>query len=221
MKTINFEKTPGLGNVVKKAKAFCKLTKNMKSVSSKYIIGDFNIPLFHGLAGHKFSRICGFTFESNKPQIQHPIFQLVYVPKLKATMTRNDKGLSGWYCWEVISDQHRNITSISAMKTIYDFDVNAFFHSDMFEKCIPVFKSNINYVIDNQIKDLLLHTTDDAELRELKFYVNAIKESMKTIDDVQQFVIFTNDGKHNASSDDPNALANLAYNAHLNYSLKA
>jgi hypothetical protein len=70
------------------------------------------------------------------------------------------------------------------MKTMYDFDVNAFFHSDMFEKYIPIFKSNINYVIDNQINDLLLHTTDKTELRELKFYVNAIKESMNTIDDV-------------------------------------
>ena len=220
MKTVNFENTPGLGNVVKQAKPFCKLTKGMKSISSNYIIGDFNIPIFHGLAGHKFSRLCGFTFESNKTGISHPMFQIVYVPKLKATMKNNDKGLSGWYCWEVVSEYNRDIKSISAMKKIYDFDVTAFFHSDMFEKYIPIFKSNVNYVIDHQIHDLIMSTTDKTELRELKFYVSAIKESMNDISDVQQFVAFTGDGKYNTTSDNPNALANLAYNAHHSYSLK-
>ena len=74
MKELSFENTPGLNDVVKNVKPFCKLLKNMKSISPEYIIGDFNNPDMHGLAGHKWSRLCGFTFVSNKSGIQYPTF---------------------------------------------------------------------------------------------------------------------------------------------------
>ena len=180
---LSFKDTPGLGNVVKSSKAFCKLIKNMKDVTAKYIIGDFKNPSIHGLAGHKFSRLCGFTFESAVNSTS-PMFQIVYVPKLRATLTRNDKALSGWYCWEVLDDINRRVVSIAEMKRLYDFDVTAFFHSDLFEKYLPQFKANVQYVLGHQIKDLLDPMPDTQEKTELKFYVNAIAKAITEIQDV-------------------------------------
>ena len=81
MKT-TFNDDPQLGAVVSSVKPFCMLMKNVPVPLDtedeiqrfyNYIVGDFANPLFPGLAGHKWSRLCGFTFTSNR-QVEYPKF---------------------------------------------------------------------------------------------------------------------------------------------------
>lgn len=219
-KNISFKDTDGLGNVVKSIKPFCKLTKKMTTITPEYIIGDFNNPQMHGLAGHKWSRLCGFTFETSKSGTPYSKFQFVYVPKLRGTITRNDKALSGWYCWEVVATDHRNVRSIDYMKNKYGFDVTAFVHCDEFNKYIPIFISNINAALNGPVQNLLDSTTDASEKQELTFYVNAIKTSINEIWQVQKVIAYDGGEKILVDPDDPQGKANLAYNADKNYGLR-
>ena len=80
--SIKFKDDPQLGAVVSSVKPFCMLMKGIPvSLDNEanierfynYIVGDFANPLLPGLAGHKWSRLCGFTFTSNK-QVEYPKF---------------------------------------------------------------------------------------------------------------------------------------------------
>lgn len=217
---VSFKDTIGLQNVIEDVKPFCKLTKNTNDISSKYIMGDFNDPKFHGLAGHKFSRLCGFTFKSNLENVTNKTFQIVYVPKLRATLIRNNRGLSGWYCWEVLPNGNRENRSIRDIFNIYQFDVTAFFHSDMFEKYVAIFTSNVNYALAHQVKDLLDSIENHEQYTELNFYVSAIKKSIEEIKNVQHYVAIQDDRATRTTADNPNAIAKLAYNANKSYSLR-
>ena len=53
------------------------------------------------MAGHKLSKLCGFIFKSKAPGA-YSTFLIVYCPKLRGNFIRNDRGLSGWYCWKHI-----------------------------------------------------------------------------------------------------------------------
>ena len=91
------------------------------------------------VCGHKFSTICGFTFKSNleapyfilHPELNlslqygisdttfHPTFQVVYVPKARASHVRNDRGLSGWYLWQHVAADNKQIMSIRDFYAYY------------------------------------------------------------------------------------------------------
>lgn len=86
-----FDEDPELGGVVNKMKPFNKLWSAMPRPTEKYVVGDFTDPNMPGLAGKKWSRLCGFTFKMKNGSI----FQFVFVPKLKGTMARNQRALSG------------------------------------------------------------------------------------------------------------------------------
>ena len=103
--TYQFDDEETLGKAIESAKPFCKLTKKMDVPEEKYIVGDFeDFDKYPGLAGRKWSRLCGFTFKSKNGEY----FQFVYVPKLKGTLSRNQKALSGWYCWTLFSKDAAN-----------------------------------------------------------------------------------------------------------------
>ena len=58
--------------------------------------------------------------------------------------------------WMVLLDSlfskdaaNKQVTSIAEMRSKFGFDINKFVHSDYFDKWINVFKSNINYALDN------------------------------------------------------------------------
>lgn len=227
---INFKDDPELGQVVSSIKPFCALMKDMPIPSYKYIIGDFNDPRFHGLAGHKWSRLCGFTFTSNVYS-RTPKFQFVYVPKLRGNFTRNDRGLHGWYCWQYIALDNRAVTSLDTMMRVYHFNVNKFVHSDLFDKYIPFFVSNIHFALNNQVKELYESLPEESQKIELAFYVKAIRTSLNAINNVKEIVSaeeyarrHQNDQDHNtdfyAAFSDPKAgHARVAYNADKNYRL--
>lgn len=50
------------------------------------------------------------------------------------------------------------------MMHAYKFSINEFVHSDIFEKYVPMFVSNVQYALRHQVQDLLDKTTD-PELR--------------------------------------------------------
>ena len=63
--TYRFDDEEILGKAVQSVKPFCKLTKKMDVPEEKYIVGDFgDFEKYPGLAGRKWSRLCGFTFKS-------------------------------------------------------------------------------------------------------------------------------------------------------------
>lgn len=226
MSTYIFDETEDLGKVVKRYKAFCKLHKDMAIPEEKYIVGDFaDAVKYPGLAGRKWSRLCGFTFESLIKPGQ--IFQIVYVPKLKSSYSRNDRGLSGWYCWTVISADNKQVTSISQMKHDFGFNVNKFFHCDVFDKYLKVFTLNINSVIDNQFEEMLKKPTNSYEnYNELKRYINAIDQSMAKIKEVRKFVSYDDTvddvgvPDYAKGSAPKVGHAKIAYNADKTYELK-
>ena len=200
MEKINFENNPNLGKVVSKVNAFCKLTRDFPPLLTKeneatlmsffydYVVGAFNNPKFHGLAGHKWSRLCGFTFTSSINE-KNPTFQFVYVPKLRGALTRNWHGLHGWYCWQYVALDNRKVMSIDDMMNTYQFSINDFVHSDIFEHYVPKFVANVRYALSHNIKDILVAIKDPNKSRELSLYIKAISTSLDEIYQVQKLVI--------------------------------
>ena len=223
--TYKFDDEEDLGKAVQSVKPFCKLYKQMKDVTEKYIVGDYaDFDKYPGLAGKKWSRLCGFTFKD----LDGKYFQFVFVPKLKGTLSRNQKALSGWYCWTLFSPSEdlKRVTSISEMKRDFGFNVNKFVHSDYFDKCLSSFKENISYVLDHQVKELLEQPQISFEdYKELARYVNAIKDSLQKMDEVKQYV--TADNAYDDSGAPEYAKgaapkighAKIAYNADKTYNL--
>lgn len=224
--TYKFYETDGLGTAVQNVKPFCKLLKQMGIPDEKYIVGDYAQPeKFPGLAGRKWSRLCGFTFKSKDGQL----FQFVFVPKLKGTLSRNQKALSGWYCWTLYANDKDNkqVTSIADIKKRFGFDINKFVHSDLFEKYVEMFQQNVSHAIEHQVKDLLSQSPDKFEdYTELQRYANAVKDSIPKMLDVQKTV--TLDDMYNDENNPDYAKgsapkvghAKIAYNADKTYNLR-
>lgn len=235
---INFENDPQLGQVVSKTSVFCKLTKSCPpypvesnmSMMYDYIIGKFADPKLHGLAGHKWSRLCGFTFTSSV-NTANPVFQFVYVPKLRGNFTRNDKGLAGWYCWKYLSPDNKMVMALDSMMNTYGFNVNKFVNSDMFDTYVPKFVANVRYALAHQVTDLYNMLPEAAMKTELKFYVKAIASSLNDIYKVKEIVSYDEYARrHKDHNDDPDFYAafsdpkaghaRVAYNADKTYGLK-
>ena len=224
---IQFKDNPQLGQVVQDVKVFCKLMATMPIPTYEYVVGDFNNPQMHALAGHKWSRLCGFTFKSNK-NVEHPKFQFVYVPKLRSSIVHTNRGLHGWYCWMYIDVDDKKVLSIDDMQRIYGFNINDFVHSDMFEHWVPIFIKNVSYALHNQMHKLIESTIDLAKRRELERYALAIRKSLLEIWKVQE-IVYDDEFKDTALNTQDTYAANsepkaghvkLAYNADKTYPLK-
>ena len=241
MEAINFENDEQLGKVVSKVDVFCKLTKDFPPALTpeneaklvpflyNYIVGVFENPKFHGLAGHKWSRLCGFTFTSNVTQ-KNQIFQFVYVPKLRGNFTRNDHGLHGWYCWKYIAVDDRTVMSIDNMMKTYKFSINKFVHSGMFNRYVANFVSNIRSALDNQVKQVYDALPNTSLKNNLDFYIRAISTSLNDIYKVKEIVSDEEYARRHKEQEDPNFYAafsdpkaghaRVAYNADKTYGLK-
>lgn len=219
-----FDEEPDLGKVVKGKKLWSKLTKNMDVPTFKDIVGDFTDAKYPGLAGRKWSRLCGFSFRS---AIDGTVFQFVFVPKLKGTLSRNQQGLSGWYCWTLNGKDNKQVTSIEAMKKRFGFNVNKFVHSDLFDEGLAMFKENVIAALNNQVAELLKNPPKDSDdEKELNRYVKAVRDSVAKMDEVKQFV--TPEDKYDDSGAPEYARgsapkvghAKIAYNADKTYDLR-
>lgn len=238
---VEFKNSVDLGKSVKDVKLFCKLTKTMEVPTEKDIVGDFANPdQYPGLAGCKWSRLCGFTFKS----LDNTMFQFVYVPKLRGTLARNQRALSGWYCWTISPSDlsNKQVTSIAEVYRRFKFDINTFVHTDLFDKGIKAFTANIQYALDHQVKELLDQTKQSlakaekegspnyskmlSSYNQLERYVKTIRASLALIDEVKQLV--TPETKYDDSAAPDYARgaapavgsAKIAYNADKTYDLK-
>ena len=214
-----YKEEPDLGKVVKSTKPFCKLTKGMDVPSERFVLGDFNYLLeYPGLAGKKWSRLCGFTFTANDGHN----FQIVFVPKLRGTLARNQQALSGWYCWDVLSDGSRKVISIPYVMKNFKFNINKFFFTDYFDKWVSIFQENCRYAVNNQLKIFVDDSENSDNYNENVRYVNAIKDSIDKMTDVKQFISkaeidYLDNNEDKIDSDDYEV--KLAYNAHGTYKL--
>lgn len=94
-----------------------------------------------GICGAKFSKLCGFTLTSRDGR--HTKFMIVYCPKTRSNFSRNNRGLSGWYCWHWIGPGDIQVMPKEAIAERFMFNVDKFFNSDEFEKWLPVFKRQV------------------------------------------------------------------------------
>ena len=70
MSYYKFDDEEMLGKAVSEVKPFSKLNKKMDIPIEKDIVGDFaNMMAYPGLAGKKWSRLCGFTFKTNDGRV--------------------------------------------------------------------------------------------------------------------------------------------------------
>ena len=153
------------------------------------------------------------------------------MPKLRGNFTRNNAGLHGWYCWQYVAVDNREVTSLNTMLRIYGFNINKFVHSDLFDTYVPFFVQNIHFALDNQVKELYDSLPDKSQKNELAFYVKAIRTSLGAIDNVKEIVTpeeyarrhkanHNDDPSFYAAFSDPKANhARVAYNADKNYGL--
>ena len=206
-------------------KPFCKLTKKMDVPQERDIVGDFSDANYPGLAGKKWSRLCGFTFKGKDGRY----FQFVFVPKLKGTLSRNQKALSGWYCWTLspTDKDNKQVTSIIGIKNAFGFDINKFVHSDVFDKYVKVFKDNILYALSHQVAELMSRPeTSFDDYKELERNIKAVRDSVQLIDEVKQVVTLdnmyddTNSPEYARVSAPKVGHAKIAYNADKTYDLR-
>lgn len=240
MKIVNFENDPQLGQVVSKSDVFCKLTQDFPPAPTpeneaklvpflyNYVVGVFENPKFHGLAGHKWSRLCGFTFTSNINK-ENPVFQFVYVPKLRGNFTRNNAGLHGWYCWKYVAVDNRVVMSIDNMMSTYKFNINRFVFSDMFDKYVAEFVKNISLALNGNVQKIYDLLPNSTLKKNFDFYFKAISTSLNDIYKVKEVVTYDeywerhkdDDEKAQYVTADPKAgHVKIAYNADKTYKLK-
>ena len=226
MAEFRFSEEPSLGAVVNPSyKVFCNWSPKTPIKSVYKITRD--------VCGHKFSTICGFTFTSNldvpffvkNPDLGlslqygidsitfYPTFQVVYVPKARATHVRNDRGLSGWYLWQHRAVDNKQIMSLKDLYAYYGFDVAKFFQSDLFQKYLPLFKKQITAAYDSTVQDYINKMGTDNEngysKRDAMFFSKCVLDSLDKIDDVLKI-----------NWEKPDEMkAKLAYNADDTYSL--
>lgn len=80
----------------------------------------------------------------------------MFVPKLRNNdMHKNGRGISGWYCWQSYGSTEKYTISIQEIMKKYNFNVCHFFRSDLFEKCLALFKKNIKTVVDKRLPEML------------------------------------------------------------------
>ena len=193
---INFQNDSSLGGVVNSCLPFCLLQANKPIVDYRQITGDFHNPYkFPGLAANKWAHLCGFSFTS---KLDGALFAFVYVPKMKGSFTRNDMGLSGWYCWMLKNPKSpqgdRIVLSIDDTMKRFGFDINRFVFSDMFNKNLQIFKQHISIALygrgttPGHVQVFLDKLKDEASpnYRLTQDYVNAVKASLNMIEDVKQ-----------------------------------
>ncbi len=125
------------------------------------------------------------------------------------------------------------------VKNLFGFEINKFVYSDLFDRYVDIFKSNITYALDHQVKELLDKSEELDSYPELLRNVNAIRESvgkmlevkkdvidvLKTVDldngktiDIQVGTVQAMPNANRYDYDDKTH-AKVAYNANATYSL--
>ena len=174
-KLVKFSEEASLGKVVSERALVCQL-----GVSP---IRDLERQLQFACGFDKLGFLCGFRFISSFPESRGKRFYVVFVPKLKSSIMRQQaRGRSSWYVWEWNSSTDVNVLSQDATMKKFGFDIDLFFNSDLFKAAIPKFLKAIRKALDTDIPEKIEADQVDALLaRDLKRYMRAIEDSLKTL----------------------------------------
>ena len=175
-KEVKFSEEASLGGVVSKKDLICTLgIEPIKNLEKE---------LQFSCGFDKLGFLCGFKFESSFQGSVGKKFFVVFVPKLKSHIMRQQaRGRSSWYIWEWLSSTEVNVLSKAAALKKFGFDIDLFFNSNVFKASIPRFvkvvKAALAWDVPQKIK-----SAEEAGQNPLQFkrYVRAIEDSLQTLD---------------------------------------
>lgn len=174
-KTIKFSEEAALGGVVSEKKLICALgVAPMQNAEQE---------LQFACGFDKLGFLCGFKFVSSFQRSAGKKFLVVFVPKLKSSIMRQQaRGRSSWYIWEWLSGTEVNVLSKDAALKKLGFDIDLFFRSDVFKTAVPRFLKTVKQALAQDVPQKI---RDAAEAgmnpRELERYVKAIQDSFATL----------------------------------------
>lgn len=180
--TVVFAQEDTLGKVVSEKKLISNLGVGE--------ILNFKRRLQFSCGFDKLGFLCGFKFVSNRAEAKNKTFLVVFVPKLKSKIMRQQvRGRSSWYIWEYINSTEVNVLSQASALSTYGFDIDLFFKSDLFKLAVPKFVKAVEECLRTQVADHMkkLESSEDGylEAKELVRYIRAIQDSLPTLKDSQ------------------------------------
>lgn len=216
-----FTKEDDLQGVVdpNRIRVFCKWKPNEPITEDTQLTRD--------VCGHMFSALCGFKFTSAKSDLENasPEFWIIYAPKSRSTHVRGDKGLSGWYVWQVFSETHKVITEPEKVYDLYGFNLSKFFQSDFFNLYIKKFEKWTLDAYDTVVKDYIDSTNAAQSVR---FFAKCVFDSVTDVtttvhnhERIQTSIIPQIELVLNNSEIPDSSISNakVAYNANSTYQL--
>ena len=165
---VNFKSDESLGKVVKDTKCFCSLGVDPVNMYTLNVAGG----------GNKFSRLCGFIFESANSKNPYPRFSVAFVCKLRSKIYHQQQtNPSQWFIFKLIDKNRVDVLDKKSLEINYGFDIDKFFQSDLFKKCLPRFEQTIGKGMKDAEKfvETLKSKTDKMEATKL---MRAITESL-------------------------------------------
>ena len=175
LKTVDFSEEPSLGGVVSEKKLICTLgVKPIQNIEKE---------LQFACGFDKLGFLCGFKFVSSFQKSFGKKFFVVFVPKLKSHIMRQQaRGRSSWYIWEWISNTDVNVLSRDAAISKFGFDIDLFFASDLFKASVPRFVKVVKSALATDVPQKKKMAEEaGANSHELRRYIKAIEDSFSTL----------------------------------------
>lgn len=175
-KPVKFSEEAALGGVVSEKKLMCTLgVKPIQNLEKE---------LQYSCGFDKLGFLCGFKFVSSFQGSVGKKFFVVFVPKLKSHIMRQQaRGRSSWYIWEWLSSTEVNVLSKDAALKKFGFDIDLFFNSDLFKASIPRFLKIVKQSLAQDVPQKIKMAEEaGANPLEFKRYVRAIEDSFSTLD---------------------------------------
>lgn len=191
MAKFKFDDDESLGQVVANKQPFCnisaKLFQNVGSLAQKQSAEQNDKQLAQSVealayaAGVRmFSQLCGFVFWTKDPNTKYKRFMISFVSKTKSRIYRQAiRNPTCWYIFRPINNMRWDVLDKKACLINYGFDVDKFFESDLFEKSLPIFESQITKGLTSAetFKDMLIKQNSQY-VNDVVKYINAIKEAL-------------------------------------------
>lgn len=178
-KPVKFSEEVALGGVVSEKKLLCTLgVKPIQNLEKE---------LQYSCGFDKLGFLCGFKFVSSFAGSIGKKFFVVFVPKLKSHIMRQQaRGRSSWYIWEWLSSTEVNVLSKDAALKKFGFDVDLFFNSDLFKASVPRFLKTVKQSLAQDVPQKIKMAEEaGANPLEFKRYIRAIEDSFTTLNSSQ------------------------------------
>lgn len=171
--TVVFKEEASLGGVVSDKKLVCSIgVKPIQNIERELQIA---------CGFDKLGFLCGFKFVSSFQKSAGRKFFVVFVPKLKSSIMRQqNRGRSSWYVWEWNSSTDVNVLSQPRTLEKFGFDIDKFFNSDYFKASIPKFLRVVKTALAGPIAAEIQNASSSL-VNELKRYIRAISDSLSTL----------------------------------------